>query len=261
MQDLSKAKISLIRSLSQKKYREQHNLFIAEGQKIIDEIAKSDYRIKHIIYNQDKDFDYVDTDTESFITDNVGMKKISALKTPPAILAVVEQKDNEIFTDKLKEKLCLVTDDIQDPGNLGTLMRICDWFGIENLICSNNSADLYNPKVIQASMGAFLRVNVHYTNLTDFIPDYKSHTENQCFGTFLDGENIYQSELPEKGLIILGNEGNGISKEVESLVDKKLHIPSFAKGSNHAESLNISVAAAIVVSEFKRRPKTGDRSS
>jgi len=256
MQELSKSKISLIRSLSQKKYREQHNLFIAEGQKIIDEIAESDFKLKYLVYNQDKDFDYVDANAESIITDNVGMKKISALKTPPAILAVVEQKDFGFTVDKAKDKLCLVADDIQDPGNLGTLIRICDWFGIENLICSNNSADLYNPKVIQASMGAFLRVNVHYTDLLDFISDYKSNTKNQCFGTFLEGENIYQSELPEKGLIILGNEGNGISKEVELLVDKKLHIPSFANGDNHAESLNISVAAAIVVSEFKRM--TGD---
>jgi len=253
MQELSKNKISLIRSLSLKKYRLEHNLFIAEGQKIISEIAESDFTIRYIVYNDDKDYKIIDCLSESFVTNNAGMKKISALKTPPAILAVVETSNKTLDIQSLKNKLCLVVDDIQDPGNLGTIIRICDWFGIENLICSNNSAYVYNPKVIQASMGAFLRVNIHYADLPSFLNEYKAETGHTCYGTFLEGKNIYQTELSQEGLFILGNEGNGISLEVESLVDKKLHIPSFAKGNSHAESLNISVAGAVVASEFRRR--------
>ena len=237
----------------QKKYRQQQNLFIAEGQKIVDEIVESDLNIRYVIYNKDKSFNYISCQAESYITDNMGMNKISALKTPPAILAIVDQSYVKFSIEDINDKLCLVADNIQDPGNLGTMIRICDWFGIDNLICSKESADLYNPKVIQASMGAFLRVKIFYTNLSEFISEYKSLTQNQCFGTFIEGENIYQSKLSNKGLIILGNEGNGISKDIESFVDKKLHIPSFANSEKHSESLNISVAAGIIVSEFKRR--------
>lgn len=253
MQELSKSKISLIRSLSMKKYRQEHNLFIAEGHKIISEILDSDYNIKFIVYNTEKDYEIVDGQFQSIMTNNAGMKRISSLKNPPAIMAVVELKQSTLEFENLKNKLSLVVDDLQDPGNLGTIIRICDWFGIENLICSTNTADAFNPKVIQASMGAFLRINIHYVELSEFILEYKKQTDHKCYGTFLEGENIYQAELDQKGLFILGNEGSGISLEVENVVDIKLHIPSFANSENHAESLNISVAGAIIASEFKRR--------
>jgi TrmH family RNA methyltransferase len=251
--ELSKSKTSLIRSLSVKKYRQENNLFVAEGYKIISEILNSDYKIKYLIYNETKEIPSASGDFEIIITDESGMKKISNLKTTPGVLAVVEIPIQSIQIQSLKDNLTMVVEDIQDPGNLGTLLRICDWFGIENLICSHHSADVYNPKVIQASMGAFLRINVQYTDLPNFILEYKETTGHSCFGTFLEGENIYTSNLPQSGLFILGNEGNGISVEVEALVDKKIHIPSFSAGEIHAESLNISVAAAIVASEFRRR--------
>ncbi len=252
MKELSKTTISIIRSLYHKKYRQKHQLFIAEGQKIIDEIATSTFKIKYIIYNKDKKYNIVKGVEETYITNNAVMSKISSLKTPPAIIAVVEQKNNFVNISELENKLSIVVDDIQNPGNLGTLIRICDWFGIDNILCSNNSVDVYNPKVIQASMGSILRVNIFYIKILDFISEYKSKTNNLCMGTFIKGENIYRCNLPKKGLLILGNEGNGISKSVEGVVDKKLHIPSFAKERECSESLNISVAAAILISEFKR---------
>ncbi len=253
MQTLSKAKISLISSLTVKKYRSENNLFIAEGHKIVSELLSSNLEIKYLIYNEDKEIPSNSGNYEIFLTDDLGMKKISNLKTPSSVLAVVEIPKRDLNCFSLKDKLTMCVDDIQDPGNLGTIIRICDWFGIENLICSNNSADLYNPKVIQATMGAFLRVNVFYENLVEFIPEYTKITSQKCFGTFLEGENIYTAELPNSGLFVLGNEGNGISAEVESLINYKLFIPPFAKSDAHAESLNISIAAAIVCSEFRRR--------
>jgi TrmH family RNA methyltransferase len=168
-------------------------------------------------------------------------------------MAVVEIPEVEFGIISLKNKLTMCVDDIQDPGNLGTIIRICDWFGIENLICSNNSADLYNPKVIQASMGAFLRVKVFYQNLEEFIPEYSKITSHPSIGTFLEGEDIYKTDLPKSALVVLGNEGKGISAEVEKLLDSKVFIPPYLQTQKHAESLNISTAAAVVCSEFRRR--------
>lgn len=253
MQTLSKAKTSIINSLSMKKFRMEHNLFIAEGHKIVSELITSDLNIKYLIYNEEKEIPSLTGDFEVFITNDSGMKKISNLKTPSSILAVVEIRTLTLDCESFKNKLTMCVDDIQDPGNLGTIIRICDWFGIENLICSNNSADLYNPKVIQATMGAFLRVNVFYEDLEVFIPRYSRITSHKCFGTFLEGDNIYKTELPEAGLFVLGNEGRGISPEIESKLDSKLFIPPFSVGRTHAESLNIASAASIVCSEFRRR--------
>lgn len=253
MQTLSKAKISLISSLSVKKYRQENNLFVVEGHKIISELISSNFKVKYIIYNEDLEIPADSDDWEVLLTDEAGMKKVSNLKTPSSILAVVEIPEVEFGIIRLKNKLTMCVDDIQDPGNLGTIIRICDWFGIENLICSNNSADLYNPKVIQASMGAFLRVNVVYQNLEEFIPQYSKITSHPSIGTFLEGENIYKTDLPESALFVLGNEGNGISAQVACLLDGKISIPPFSKTGKHAESLNISAAASVVCSEFRRR--------
>ncbi len=253
MQTLSKAKTSLISSLSVKKYRQEHNLFVAEGHKIISEVINSGLCIKYLVYNEDREIPSLSGDFEVLVTDEAGMKKISNLKNPPPVLAVIEIPERKPEYINLKGKLTMCVDDLQDPGNLGTIIRICDWFGIENLICSNKSADVYNPKVIQATMGAFLRVNVFYENLVEFLPEYRKVTGHNCFGTFLEGENIYQTDLPESALFVLGNEGNGISPEVAEFLDSKILIPPYSQAGNHAESLNISVAAAVVCSEFRRR--------
>lgn len=252
IQQLSKSKISLISSLSIKKFRHQHKLFVCEGHKIVSELLDSDLTVKYVIYNESLEIPSVSGLFEVCFTDEAGMKKISNLKTAPSVMAVAEIPVNKLDIQLLKNKLTMCIDDIQDPGNLGTIIRICDWFGIENLICSENSVDLYNPKVIQATMGAFLRVKVFYSNLSEFIPEYQKITSNQCFGTFLEGENIYKTDLPESALFVFGNEGQGISQEVKALLNTKIYIPPYFKDGSHAESLNISTAAAVVCSEFRR---------
>ena len=229
---LTNNEIKLIKSLSIKKYRDQSKLFIAEGHKIVDEMLALEAPIKHLV------------------TDEETIKKISNFNSKPQIIAIGEITEKVLEVENIKKGITLILDDIQDPGNLGTIIRICDWFGINNIVCSETSVDMYNPKVIQATMGAFLRVNVFYENLEKFIKKYQAETGNKCYGTFLTGENIYAMEKERDCAIIFGNEGNGISKEIENLVDKKINIPCFSKNSIHAESLNISVATAVVCSEF-----------
>jgi TrmH family RNA methyltransferase len=250
---LSKAKISLINSLIYPKYRNKHKLFIAEGQKIITEIFKSDYKINSIIFNLSKTEPSEFPGIKTFTCTDDEMKKISNLKNPSPVLALVNLPEKKLNIFELKDELCIAVEDIQDPGNLGTLIRICDWFGIKNLVCSKNSADIFNPKTIQATMGSFVRVNVFYEDFNLFLSEYKSKIKNPIYGTFLDGENIYKTELPKYALLVLGNEGHGISKQTKTFIDRKLFIPPFDKYGNHAESLNISVAAGIVCSEFRRR--------
>jgi len=255
MKQVSKSKISFINSLKLKKYRIKEKLFVVEGEKIVSEVLKSNLDIKLICgspeylekneYNLEKFQDLV------FEAKPEEMKKISSFVTPSNVLAIVSMPESRNILYK-NEDLYLALDEIQDPGNLGTIIRICDWFGIKNLICSLNSADLYSPKTLQATMGAFLRVNVIYANIAEEIVKFKNNTKNHVFGTFLNGENIYKSSLPKAGFIIMGNEGKGINKNLEAMVDKKLFIPSFSELDIHAESLNVSVASAIICSEFKR---------
>ncbi|MDR1761096.1 MAG: RNA methyltransferase [Bacteroidales bacterium] len=251
-QKLSKAKISLIKSLSIKKYRQEHRLFIAEGTKIVNEILKSNLKIRYLIRTEDWAFNKTSIDFEDIITAENEINKISNLKTTSHVIAIAEIPDYNLNISFLKNKLTVVIDNIQDPGNLGTIIRICDWFGIENIICSNGSVDIYNPKAIQATMGSFLRVKVFYEDLQNFIKEYKNITGNCCYGTFLEGENIYKIPEKDNGLIVFGNEGQGISKEIEKIVDKKIMIPPFNENSEHSESLNISTATAIICSEFRR---------
>jgi RNA methyltransferase, TrmH family len=252
-QKLSKAKISLINSLSMPKFRREHNLFVAEGHKIVSEIANSEFKIKYLVYNEDKEIPSESGDFDVFVCNDTEMKKISNYKTTTGVLAVVEMPQHQLEISTLTGKLSMAVEEIQDPGNLGTIIRICNWFGIENLICSKNSVDVFNPKVIQASMGAFLRVNLNYVELSDFITEYRIKTQHQVYGTFLEGENIYSANLPQAALIVLGNEGHGISDKIAELLDCGLYIPPFSNEGTHAESLNISSAAAIVCSEFRRR--------
>ncbi|MCK9321288.1 MAG: RNA methyltransferase [Bacteroidales bacterium] len=252
IEKLSKIKSKLISSLSLKKYRNENKLFVAEGIKILQEAVKTDCKIKFVVYNQDKELPIDSEHYEVFTTDDIGMKRISNLKSAPGVLTIMEIPDYKLDIEDLKSKLTMAVDDIQDPGNLGTMLRICDWFGIENLICSKNSADVYNPKVIQASMGAFLRVKIHYVDLPEFIENYKLTTAQKTYGTFLEGESIYKTKLSKDALFIMGNEGSGISDEITKFLDEKIFIPPYHTTEQHAESLNISVAAAIISSEFRR---------
>ncbi|WP_374506764.1 TrmH family RNA methyltransferase [Flavobacterium sp.] len=240
---VSKNQIKLISSLQQKKYRTVHQLFTVEGKKGIQELLDSTLELEHL-YTTQNDFKTVAKDKKSIVSD-ADLKKISALSTPNTCLAVFRIPKEE----KIKESgLLVVLDAIRDPGNLGTIIRLCDWFGIQQLICSKETVDVYNPKVVQATMGSITRVNVNYVNLYDFL----SSTSLPVFGTFMTGLSIYDATLPREGIVVVGNEANGISKELEKIIKNRLTIPHFGS-LQKAESLNVATATAIVLSEFCRR--------
>ena len=240
---VSKNQIKLITSLQQKKYRKQEQLFFAEGVKVVQELLHSNFELQDL-FTTKQDFLTVPKNKVHAISE-AELKKISALTTPNTCLAVFKIPKAKEMVEK---GLIVALDDVRDPGNLGTIIRLCDWFGIETLFCSEESVDIYNPKVVQASMGSISRVNVVYGNLETFL----SQTKLPVFGTFMDGKNIYQEELPKEGIIIMGNEANGISTSVEKLVSDRIAIPRFGN-LQVTESLNVATATAIILSEFKRK--------
>ncbi|MEP7094046.1 MAG: RNA methyltransferase [Flavobacterium sp.] len=239
---ISKNQIKLISGLHQKKQRFANQLFFAEGVKVIQELLESNFELEHL-YTTQNDFEKVEFSKRTSITEQE-LKKISALSTPNSCLAVFKIPDENPIIDS---GLILVLDDIRDPGNLGTILRLCDWFGIQQIICSKETVDIYNPKVVQATMGSVARVNVNYVDLKAFI----AKTKLPVFGTFMNGENIYQSALPQNGIIIMGNEANGISADIEEMITSRLTIPRFGE-LQKTESLNVATATAIILSEFKR---------
>lgn len=241
---LSKQLISQIKSLDKKKFRDEYGLFVAEGKKLVTELS-SILKIQKIYSLANDDIGNAEVISEQ------EMKKISFLKSPSSMLGIFHIPKHENLDQPLSSELVLALDDIQDPGNLGTIIRLCDWFGIKTLICSSHTADCYNPKVIQATMGAIARVKVVYLDLSQYL-NAAIKKNIPVFGTFLNGSNIYNSVISQQGIIVLGNEGNGISKEVENMISHRLYIPSFSK-ETASESLNVAIAAAIVCSEFKRR--------
>ena len=183
------------------------------------------------------------------------IRKASFLKNPQDVLAVFKRPDWSLDEADPSTSLVLVLDGIQDPGNLGTIIRLADWFGIEHIFCSPDTADLYNPKTVQATMGAMARVCVHYLSLTDLLRT--ANADIPVYGTFLDGNDMYGTELSPNGLIVMGNEGKGISRDVASLINRKLYIPNYPPERNTSESLNVAVATAIVCAEFRRRDTIG----
>lgn len=251
---LSKNKIKFIHSLEMKKHRDETGVFIAEGNKLTEEALMSGFNIESLICTEE--FYQLHSSSEKnvgeiIICDKDSIRKASLLQAPQEAMAIVQKpaKQDEVQT---VQQLSIALDCIQDPGNLGTILRIADWFGIEALICSSDTVDIYNPKVVQASMGAIFRVKTVYTDLALFLQnEIKKGTP--VYGTFLDGKNIYEQSLSRHGIIVMGNEGKGISAEIEKMVTQKLQIPSFAKGEKGSESLNVAVATAICCSEFMRR--------
>ncbi len=239
---LSKNQIKLITSLQQKKQRFANQLFFAEGIKVIQELVESNFELVHL-YTTQNDFEEVSQDKKTLISENE-LKKISALATQNSCLAVfripIEKKI-------IESGLILALDSIRDPGNLGTILRLCDWFGIDQIVCSKDAVDIYNPKVVQATMGSIARVNVNYIDLENFI----GQTQLPVFGTFMQGNIIYKTDLPQEGIIVMGNEANGISPELEKLIKNRLTIPRFGS-LQKTESLNVATATAIVLSEFRR---------
>lgn len=239
---VSKNQIKFISGLQQKKQRLIHKMFVAEGVKVVQELLDADFEL-HQLYTTEDDFKSV-SDSKKLIVSAEDLKKISALTTASSCLAVFKiPEQKELY----QSGLIVALDAIRDPGNLGTIIRLCDWFGIQQLICSNETVDVYNPKVVQATMGSISRVNVSYINLEDFI----STTSLPVFGTFMNGENIYSTTLPQEGIIVMGNEANGISKEVENSIQHRLTIPRFGT-LQKTESLNVATATAIILSEFRR---------
>ena len=249
---LSKNSIKYINSLKTNKFRKKYGMFVAEGPKVIDELLGSGYEIENIyatVQWLDKN-ENIPGKIETTEVSEQELKKISSLKTPNQVLAVVKIPDVTIDTDELNNELVLILDDIQDPGNLGTIIRSADWFGVRYIICSNNTVDIYNPKVIQATMGSFIRVKIYYTDLTDFFA--KSAGSVPVFGALLKGENIYKTALPSRGFILIGNESKGISGKLMRFITYPVTIPSFSNNRS-AESLNASVAASVILAEFKRQ--------
>jgi len=252
---LSKNQIKLISSLQKKKFRDQHQLFVAEGYKLITDLLESKLETKYIIHTKHatiSDLTKYDTNTEFIECEATDLKKISSLKTPSDVMGIFKIPNSEFNKKDIAHSLSILLDDVQDPGNLGTIIRIADWFGIKHIFCSKNTVDLYNPKVIQATMGALARVKVIYTDLPQLVNEFVS-TTFPVYGTFLEGETIYKSDLSTQGFIIMGNEGKGISTSLKPLVSKKLFIPNFPSDQATSESLNVSVACSIVCSEFRRR--------
>ncbi len=232
--------IKIIQSLDKKKYRQKYNLFLVEGNKIIKELPNSDYEISEIYSIDPEKLNIKNTNSEKIQPGE--LKKISFLQTPKDSVAVCRIPENEKI---IETSIQIILDGIQDPGNLGTIIRLADWFGIEQIICSNDTVDVYNPKVIQATMGSFLRVNVVYTNLENYLPNYKY----PVLGTDMDGDSIYKTEFPERFSIIFGNEGNGIRPSTEKLISRMITIPRF--GNNQStESLNVSMSAGIILGQI-----------
>lgn len=239
---VSKNQIKFIKSLHQKKYRLSHGLFIAEGKKVIEELFQSNYALQHL-YQTEPIFESIPNTLKTLISADE-LRKLSALNTANNCLAIFKIPPTGSIAES---SLIVALDDIRDPGNLGTILRICDWFGIEQVVCSNATVDLYNPKVIQATMGSVSRVNVYYTNLVSYIKASKL----PVYGTFMDGTNVYHEELPKAGIIVFGNEANGISKELSEIIKHRIAIPRFGK-LQQTESLNVATATAIILSEFCR---------
>lgn len=236
---ISKSRIKHIKSLHQKKYRDLYQEFIIEGIKSVQEFLSSKKEFLIEIFTTDVQL--LNEFKNSILISETEMKQLSILSTSSSILVLAKMWKNK----ENSANLILVLDDIQDPGNLGTIIRTADWFGIQSIICSKNTVDFYNPKVVQASMGSMFRVEIVYEDLNIFLKKSKT----PIYGTFMNGDSIYSAKLPNKGIIVMGNEGKGISKEIEKLITHKIAIPKIGNG----ESLNVAVTTGIVLSEFTKK--------
>ena len=247
---ISKATIKKIHALDMRKFRRNERLFVAEGPKLVDELCatmKPVYiaALPEWISEKAK----IVTGTEYDIVTPDELQRASLQKNPQQVIALFPIPEHKFCTEQLRNELVLMLDGVQDPGNLGTIARIADWFGIRNILCSAETADIYNPKAVQATMGALARVKFHYTDLLQLLSQY----DGPVYGTFLDGENIYGQELSENGIIVMGNEGKGISQGVGEMINRRLYIPNYPIGTQTTESLNVAIATSIVCAEFRRR--------
>lgn len=251
---LSKAKIKLIQSLEQKKKRREERLFVAEGPKVVGDLL-SNFPCRLIVAEAAWIASHPEVRAAEVIeATSDELRKASFLKAPQEVLALFELPTYATPHDAASKELCLALDDVQDPGNLGTIIRVADWFGIRHIFCSIGTTDAFSPKTIQATMGAVARVQVHYVNLCDFLRDTRQEKPSTpIYGTFLEGNNIYKEPLTTHGIIIMGNEGKGISRQIQELVTHKLFIPNYPEGCATSESLNVAIATAITCAEFRRK--------
>jgi RNA methyltransferase, TrmH family len=239
---LSKNQLKLLNSLKKKNVRQKHKLFVAEGIKVVEELLNSNYKLHTLFCTSDY--------SNRFMVENIQiisekeLNTISEFNSPNKILAIFEIPENEKINSS---GLTVVLDEINDPGNLGTIIRLCDWFDVNQLICSSNTVDCYNKKVVQASMGSLSRVSILYLNINKYLENEK----RTIYGAFLEGENIYQTKLNKEAVLVLGNEANGISNEISKLISNQINIPQFGD-VKETESLNVATATAILLSEFKR---------
>lgn len=242
---MTKNTIKRVKSLQQKKFRNELGLFVAEGQKLVGELLNSKFEMVEIFHTEQ--FIIPKADCPVTLISQSDMERISGLVTPSPVLAVVKYPSHTLSFDPCKE-LVLALDTIQDPGNMGTIIRLADWFGIDQIVCSRGCVDAFAPKTIQSTMGAIAHVKIHYTDLVAWLKQ-----QNKCpiIGACMAGDNIYSSKKSQSGIIVMGNEGNGISSDVDKLITHRIHIPAFAKGRQIVESLNVAMAAAIILSEFK----------
>lgn len=249
---LSKAKIKYLQSLQQKKQRIKENVFLVEGEKIVDEVLRQQLFKVHSIYATEEWINknaaiLTPYETSLTITSPNGLKKISSLKTPNSVLAVLEMPNYTPLVDKIQTSLNLVLQNIQDPGNMGTIIRIADWFGIPHIFCSKGCVDIYNSKVVQASMGGFLRVQVHYLDLENL---FQEHPTLPVYGAVLGGENAFKQPLNKPSFLLIGNEGKGLSDSIQNQITHKITIPKMGG----AESLNAGVATGILCALFSTTP-------
>lgn len=244
---MTRSDIQLVRSLSDKRGRSEHGLFVAEGAKLIGELRRSNLRIRRIFATEGLfEGPEVECVTEK------EMERLSLLKTPSNSLAIVEIPRYRLDAAHVGQRLTLALDDVQNPGNLGTIIRLADWFGIGEILCSPATADCFNPKVVQATMGAILRVRVHYVELAPLLAQAAARGV-PVYGTFLEGENLYDAQLGDGGIIVMGNEGRGVRPDVAQTVTRKLFIPPFPADRRASESLNVAMATGVVCAEFRRR--------
>ncbi len=236
-----KSQIKFIRTLQQKKCRIQHKMFVVEGKKTVNELLASDIEVYKVLTTDENYKKEIGEVCE--IISQKDLSHISSLKNPSSVLGVFYMP-KPLNIDQ--EDWVVVLDDVRDPGNLGTIIRLCDWFGIKNLICSSSTVDCYNPKVLQATMGSITRVNITYLQIESFLKEYKK----PIYGTFMNGSVVYSENLPEKGALVMGNEANGISKEIAAICTNKIAIPQFGKSTT--ESLNVATATSILLNEIRR---------
>lgn len=249
---LSKNKIKYIHSLELKKFRTENNAFVAEGNKLVGDMLSA-FECKLLIATSDWLSSQKDIPAkEIIIAENDDIRKAGFLKNPQDVLAVFKRPSWDISSITPKKELVLALDGVQDPGNLGTIIRLADWFGISHIICSKDTADAFSPKTVQATMGALAHVKIYYTDLIDFLQK-QAERNIPLYGTFLDGENLYEKEFSNHGILIMGNEGNGIRPEIKALVNEKLYIPNYPQGKETSESLNVAIATAVICAEFRRR--------